>query len=587
MLEPRFYRVGLLPVALVLIVVAFSLQEPPRSVRTTLAADAFSGPRAMASLDRLADAYPVRRPGDVADDQLARRIAGDLRGTGFAVRSSSNEGRTIDGKRNLQLVIGERTGTSGERIVVVAHRDAAEPGSRAELSGTAALLELARVVGAPRRTSRTLMFVSTSGGSGGAAGAMALADQLKGQDVAAVLVLGAVAAEDLSRPLVVPWSDDVGIAPLQLRRTVETALRAETGLNGGEPRALSQTGRYAAPGTLGEQGPLVDAGLPAVLLSASGEAPPAADAAVSAARMQGMGRTALRAITALDNGPAIRAQTSPDVVIQGKVVPAWAPRLLLGVLLLPVLLALIDAFARTRRNRIAIGPWMTWTLLAAVPFAIAAVVARFLGLTGLLPVAPAAPAPIATVPVSVGALVAVVLAGVLAAVAVRLPRKQVVKRGGGDPAAPGAAVGLMLVLWAVAFALWIGNPYSAALLIPALHVWLFGLMPDYRPPRAWGMVLCAVLLVPALALGTWVAATFGLDPVDLAWTALLSVAGGHASPLSWLLWSVAAGAAVSGIAIAWRGRARAGDDDMEITMRGPVSYAGPGSLGGVESALRR
>lgn len=587
MLEPRFYRVGLLPVALVLIVVAFSLQEPPRSVRTTLAADAFSGPRAMVTLDRLADAYPVRRPGDVADDQLAQRVAGELRNARFAVREQVHQGRTIDGMRDLRLVIGERPGTSSQRIVVVAHRDAAAPGSRAELSGTAALLELARVVGAPRRTSRTLMLVSTSGGSGGAAGAIQLARELSGQDVAAVLVLGAVASGALRRPLVVPWSNGPQIAPLQLRRTVETALRAETGLTSSQPRALSQTGRYAVPGTLGEQGPLIAAGLPAVLLSASGEAPAPADTEVSPARMQGFGRAALRVVTALDNGPVVRNDNRPSVVIQGKVVPAWAPRLLIGILLLPPLLALVDAFARARRQRIEVGPWMTWTMLASVPFLAAAVLARLLGLTGLLPVAPAAPAPIATVPVAVGALVGVVLAGLLAAAAIRLTRRRVIRRVGGAPAAPGAAVGVLLVLWAVAFVAWALNPYSAALLIPALHVWLFALMPEFRPPRAWGLALCAVVAAPAVALGAWVASTFGLDPVELVWTALLSVAGGHASPVGWALWSVAAGAAASAIAVAWRGRARVGDDDMEITMRGPRSYAGPGSLGGVESALRR
>jgi hypothetical protein len=586
-LEPRFYRVGLMVVALAIIVAAFSLQKPPRSVRTTLTADAFSGPRAMATLDRLADAYPVRRPGDVADDQAAEQVAREFRDRRFTVAVSTHRGRTIDGTRDLKLVVGERPGTSPERIVIVAHRDAAGPGARAELSGTAALLELARVVGAPRRTTRTLMLVSTSGGSGGAAGAIELARRLKGEPVAAVLVLGAVAAEELRRPLVVPWSNSVAVSPLQLRRTVETALRAETGLTGGQPRAISQTGRYAVPGTLGEQGPLVAAGLPAVLLSASGEAPPAADAAVSPARMEGVGRAALRAVTALDNGPRVEDDTRPSVVVQGKVVPAWAPRLLIGVLLLPPLLALIDAFARARRQRIPITPWLQWTLLAAVPFAAAALLARLLGLTGLLPVAPAAPAPIASVPVTVWALVAVVLAGVLAAVAVRPARRRVAAPAGGDPAASGAAVGTLLVLWVVTFAIWVGNPYSAALLVPALHVWLFALMPDYRPPRGWGMAACAVLAAPALALGAWVAGTYGLNPLELVWTMVLSIAGGLASPVSWLLWSLAAGAVAAGVAVAWRGRAHAGDDDVEITMRGPVSYAGPGSLGGVESALRR
>jgi hypothetical protein len=586
-LEPRFYRVGLLPVALALIVVAFSLQEQPRSVRTTLAADAFSGARAMTTLDRLADAFPVRRPGDTADTQLARQVATEFRSTGFTVDASAHRGRTIDGTRELQLVVGERPGTSDERIVVVAHRDAAGPGARAELSGTAALLELARVVGAPRRTTKTLTLVSTSGGSGGAAGAIELARRLRGEPVAAILVLGAVAAAELRRPLVVPWSNDLGIAPLQLRRTVETALRAETGLDAGQPRAVSQTGRYAVPGTLGEQGPLVAAGLPAVLLSVSGEAPPPADAPVSPARMEGVGRAVLRTVTALDNGPVIRNDTRPSILAQGKVIPAWAPQLLLGVLLLPPLLALIDAFARARRQRIAVGPWLTWTLLAAVPFAAAAALARFIGLTGVLPVAPAAPAPIATVPVQVAALVAAGLVGVLAALAVRAPRRRAAAHAGGDPAASGAAVGALLVLWTAAFALWVGNPYSAALLVPALHVWLFALMPEFRPPRGWGLALCAVLAVPAVALGAWVAATFGLDPAQLAWVLLLSIAGGHAGALGWALWSIAAGAVVGGVAIAWRGRDRAGDDDVDITSRGPVSYAGPGSLGGVESALRR
>lgn len=587
MLEPRFYRVGLMVVVLAVIVAAFSLQEPPRSVRTTLTADAFSGARAIATLDRLADAFPVRRPGDVADDQLAARVEQELRATGFAVSTTEHAGRTIDGTRDLKLVVGERPGTQNERIVIVAHRDAAGPGARAELSGTAALLELARVVGAPRRTTRTLTLVSTSGGSGGAAGAIALAKRLRGEPVAAVLVLGAVAVEELRRPLVVPWSNSVAIAPLQLRRTVETALRAETGLDAGQPRAISQTGRYAVPGTLGEQGPLVAAGLPAVLLSGSGEAPPPADAPVSPARMEGMGRAALRAVTALDNGPLVENDTRPSIVVQGKVVPAWAPRLLIGVLLLPPLLALIDAFARARRQRLPIAPWIEWVLLAAVPFGLAAVLARILGLTGLLPVAPAAPAPIASVGVTVWALVAVLLAGVLAAVAVRPVRRRAAAPAGGDPAAAGAAIGTLLVLWAVMFAIWVGNPYSAALLVPALHVWLFALMPEYRPPRGWGLALCAVLAVPAVALGTWVAATFGLHPVELVWTAVLSVAGGLTSPLSWLLWCAAGGAVVSAVAIAWRGRDQAGDEDVAITMRGPVSYAGPGSLGGVESALRR
>jgi hypothetical protein len=40
--------------------------------------------------------------------------------------------------------------------------------------------------------------------------------------------------------------------------------------------------------------------------------------------------------------------------------------------------------------------------------------------------------------------------------------------------------------------------------------------------------------------------------------------------------------------VAWRGRARVEPPrGGAITVRGPAGYAGPGSLGGVESGLRR
>jgi hypothetical protein len=54
-----------------------------------------------------------------------------------------------------------------------------------------------------------------------------------------------------------------------------------------------------------------------------------------------------------------------------------------------------------------------------------------------------------------------------------------------------------------------------------------------------------------------------------------------------LLWSLVAGCCVSALLIAAHGRAPADEDEIPITVRGPKTYAGPGSLGGTESALRR
>ena len=69
----------------------------------------------------------------------------------------------------------------------------------------------------------------------------------------------------------------------------------------------------------------------------------------------------------------------------------------------------------------------------------------------------------------------------------------------------------------------------------------------------------------------------------------LAVAGAHVGPLAWLLWSIAAACALAAIVLAWRTRPPPAVETAEprITVRGPATYAGPGSLGGTESALRR
>src|SRR5436190_6999682 len=223
MTDPRLYRAALVPVLVALVLLGFSLENRPRPLTTTLAPDAFAGDRAF---DRaygeggLADRFPDRRPGSLGDERLAQLAAAQMREAGFRVRSVVHDGETIDGKRRLRTVIAERAGTVDERVVVVAHRDAAGPRAEAELSATAALLELARVFGAPRQTQRTLTLVSTSGGSGGAAGAARLADELDGP-VAGILVLGDLASRNLRVPLLSPWSDGLGGSPGRLRSTLQ------------------------------------------------------------------------------------------------------------------------------------------------------------------------------------------------------------------------------------------------------------------------------------------------------------------------------------------------------------------------------
>jgi hypothetical protein len=80
----------------------------------------------------------------------------------------------------------------------------------------------------------------------------------------------------------------------------------------------------------------------------------------------------------------------------------------------------------------------------------------------------------------------------------------------------------------------------------------------------------------------------GLDPLELAWMMLISAASGQ---LSLAVATVAATllACLAALIVVMRTRRRveANAGPEPLRTRGPATYAGPGSLGGTESALRR
>jgi hypothetical protein len=99
-------------------------------------------------------------------------------------------------------------------------------------------------------------------------------------------------------------------------------------------------------------------------------------------------------------------------------------------------------------------------------------------------------------------------------------------------------------------------------------------------------LLLGGLVAPALVL-VYYARSLGVDPFGLAWSGALLVAGGHLSVLTVIEWSVVAGCALSLVLIAARSVKQAVPEEQPVSIRGPVTYAGPGSLGGTKSALRR
>ena len=616
MLDVRLYRTAFLPALIAIFVVAFSLEGRPQPIRTRAVADAFDPARAYGSpavrdsLLELGKAFPDRAPGSAGDDALAARVARSFKADGLSVSTSTATGRTLDGDRDLQTVTAIRPGLSTRRIVVIAHRDAHGAPALAELSGTAALLELGRIfrtrdpaneqtgaTGRPQLVGRdlrkTLVLVSVSGGSEGAAGARTWAREAADGPVDAVLVLGDVASQAIAKPWVVPWSNGRTPAPLEWERTAEAALRAETGQDPGGARAAGQWARRSIPFTTTEQGEVNRAGLPAVLIQASGERGPAADAPTSRARMRQFGRGALRTVIALDeaggrNGNRPVFTGSDGIVTLRNVVPAWSIRVLVLCLLLPALLAALDACFRARRRHLSVGSWLLWALAAGAAIPLAWAWLRLLGIAGALP-APRAPVDPGAIDLSAGqsiALASVVVplgAGLFAARLLTRPGR----RARAEPAAGAAGAAAGALLCAVAFLVWLWNPYASALLLIAAHLWLFLGAPRTRMRGAVGWLALLAGLVPLAFVAVYQLRALRTNPFELARMWLVAAAGGHVTPFAALM----AGALAGSLALLVRVlRARAGADEPAAKAprtRGPGNYAGPGSLGGTESALRR
>jgi hypothetical protein len=272
------------------------------------------------------------------------------------------------------------------------------------------------------------------------------------------------------------------------------------------------------------------------------------------------------------------------------VLPAWAVRLLIGTLLLAPLLVTVDGFARARRRRHPVSPWLGWIGAAAAPFALAAALVTVLGLTGLLAAAPPAPVPGGTIAVDGAARAALIGTGLVFVAAVAARPLLLRALGGRKPLeGPGAGAALLVTWSLLAFLLWVVNPFAAGFMVPAAHLWLLVAAPGVRLRRAVALALVAVSLVPFAIAALILAGQYGYGPLDFGWALVLAVAGAHIGPIAWLFWSLAAGTALAAVVLAWRTPKPPPVErsETQITVRGPVTYAGPGSLGGTESALRR
>jgi len=587
LVDPRIYRASFVPALLALIVAMFSLGSRPGAQVSDLAPDAFSGADATADARSFVQRFPDRRPGSPDDDALAAVVQARFRALGLET-SRQRFFADVDGsERELSNVIGRLRGRSDREVVILASRDAANRPGAASAADTAVLLELTQALGASDRT-KTVVVVSTDGATAGNAGAHRFAERYTGRDkVDVAVVLDDIGAARPRRPFVVPWSTESARASVAAARSVEAALRRETGAASGLESWLGQWIRLAWPLTLGEQGPLVTAGIDAVTLTARGELPRGADddqaSRVSPDQLARFGRAGFAAVLAFDSARYARAETNRDLVLGRNVLPAWSLALLAVTLVLPVLVAGLDAVARARRRRAPVAAWVTWTLSAAAAFGIAAAAAVAFELVGWLPDSIEEAVAPPTAPSFGEALLPLAVLAVLFAIAWIVVRPRLAAGGRLDDVGAGAAV-IAPVLAAEVVVVSLVNPYAGLVLLPAAHLALLAAWP-VRPRSS---LLGAALVVAGLALPALALLYYGAR-LDLGLSvetyALMLVGAFSGSLASVVLGSLVAGTIVSAAIVSLR--VGTGRRPLDVTVRGPVTYAGPGSLGGTESALRR
>jgi hypothetical protein len=590
LVDLRIYRASLVVAVLAVVVVMFSLQERPRPLTAPIAPDAFRGDSAWSEGKRLADRFPERRPGSADDAALGDLVESRFESLGLEASRDRFKAEWDGEDTSMSNVIGVLSANSDRQVLVVAHRDAGGRPGASSAMGTAALLELANALdGSSRR--KTFVLVSTDGAAADSAGARRLAEIYPNPEkVDAVLVLDDLAASPGREPFVVPWSNDSHRGSAQVLRTVEAALAREADLSAGSESAAGQFVRQAWPLTLREQGPLVAAGMDAVTLTGHGELAPEPEAdslgRTSADRLGSFGRSAFAAALALDAAPSVEESPRRYILTGSHVVPGWAFTLLALGLALPALVTALDAYARAMRRRLDMGAWTRWVLAGSVPFALTLAIAWGLELVDALPstiseaLSPAAGPRFGEVAIALGALAATLVLGW------RYLRPAVMGPASRRLESPGAAaeVALALLISLEALAVCITNPFTALLLVPAAHLCLLAAAPSTPSrPLLIGATTIGGLALPALALLYYgVQLDLGLDPSAYA---LMVLTAGTGSLPGAILASLVAGSFASTVAVALARQAP--EPDMPITVRGPATYAGPGSLGGTRSALRR
>lgn len=572
MIDLRLWRIAILSVPLAVVIAMFSLREVPPTLQSGIPPDAFDASTAAPLAKDLAERAANPRPGSDADELLANQVSSRF----AAIQGASVSEQTFDasiGGDDVELrnLIATLPGESERQIALIAPRDVAEgSGAVTSIASTAAMLEIANSFSGSIHT-KTLVFVSTDGASIGALGARRFVrDYSRAGLLDAAIVLSQPAVPDPTPPLVIPWSTGPESTSSQLRDTANSYVSKETDTPAGDEGPLDDLFRLALPAGLGEQGPLVEARLPAVRLSGRGELPidPSEDTPENFGTdsFDRFGRAALSLVLSLDaSTETIEHGPQGYIGVAGNLLPGWTLALLALALLIPVALAAGVGLASAARSPIEAVRGVVWTGLRALPFVSALIVLSFAVLVGLMP-SPEFPFDPRLESLGTGGTISVV-AAVLSycAVAFFLRPLRPPPPGAVGTAAPAA----MLVACAVAFGAWVVNPYLGLLLALGLQAWAAAAARTAGGRLvATGLIL--VGLLPLVALVGDLAGRF--DAGAGVWQDLLLMfADGQIGFSLALLGCLLAGAGVAILAVAGHGPSGPGREpdirEGEISVR--------------------
>ena len=544
-INARLVRGTWLLVALPLLLAAFTVARPQPLPAPSLP-PTFDGETATRLARDFAVRFPDRAPGSSGAVGAAQWFRDQLRLYGFDTKMDTF-GAKLPGRGEVEMrnIVAVAGGASPRAIVVTAHRDndGTGPGTNDNASGTAALVELARAFaplagpgGLRPRPAHTLVFVSTDGGAFGALGAARFAARSPyAREAVAVLSLDAIAGSDAPRLILA--ADRSRSPASELVRTATARVIEQTGEEPRHASALRQLLDLAFPFTLGEQGPFVAQGTPAVTLTTLGERPDPlfADTRLDPERLAGLGR-AVQALTgSLDGGLELDETTTSYLYIGRRIIRGWAVQLVLIAALLPFAIGAIDLFARCRRRRIPLAPAIRNLRSRLLFWGYAAVLILFAARFVLFPDSePGRPVPLSVPDAASPSTSGLVLLGALLAGGWLVGRERLIPRRPAtiEEKLAGYSAAL-LALGLIALLVVATNPYALIFLLPSLYAWLWLPQAHGSPAAARGALLAAGFAGPLLLVVSF-AERHGLG-LEATWYLLSLVGSGYVPLLGALL----------------------------------------------------